>query len=60
LAGADHAIVSGSGPTVVGILWGNDATQRAQKAVFELSPRFPGATVAEPVTASIALPDLVI
>ncbi len=56
-AGADHAIVSGSGPTVVGIWWGNGARERAQSAADGLRGQFPGAAVAEPVTVSVALPE---
>ncbi len=40
-AGADHALVSGSGPTVFGIFWGAE--------VPELARRLPGAVVALPV-----------
>jgi 4-diphosphocytidyl-2-C-methyl-D-erythritol kinase len=56
-AGADQAIVSGSGPTVVGIWWGPEALNLAESAAASLQGRFPGATVAEPVTVSFALPE---
>jgi 4-diphosphocytidyl-2-C-methyl-D-erythritol kinase len=55
-AGADQAIVSGSGPTVVGIWWGEDAPGHAAGAAAALSDSFPGAVAAEPVTAAFALP----
>jgi 4-diphosphocytidyl-2-C-methyl-D-erythritol kinase len=49
-AGADHALVSGSGPTVFGIFWGADG--RAQTAAAALSASFPGTTAAAPVDVS--------
>jgi 4-diphosphocytidyl-2-C-methyl-D-erythritol kinase len=51
-AGASHALVSGSGPTVVGIWWGEEAHARAAAAVAGLAREFPGAVVAEPVGGS--------
>lgn len=57
-AGAEHAMVSGSGPTVVGIWWGADAAGRAGAAVRLLRDRHPHAVVAEPVTAEYAAPSL--
>jgi 4-diphosphocytidyl-2-C-methyl-D-erythritol kinase len=48
-AGADRALVSGSGPTVVGIWWGQDAAARAASAHASLANRFPKATPALPV-----------
>jgi 4-diphosphocytidyl-2-C-methyl-D-erythritol kinase len=48
-SGADAAIVSGSGPTVVGIWWGEDAAERASFAERDLSDRYPGAALAVPV-----------
>lgn len=53
-AGADHALVSGSGPTVVGIFHGPDGPQAAEAAARELRERFPGATGARPVDAAFA------
>jgi 4-diphosphocytidyl-2-C-methyl-D-erythritol kinase len=47
-AGADRALVSGSGPTVAGIWWGQDAATRAASAQQSLVNRFPRATVALP------------
>ncbi|HEX3804084.1 MAG TPA: hypothetical protein VHV75_14700 [Solirubrobacteraceae bacterium] len=58
-AGAEHAMVSGSGPTVVGIWWGEDARIRAARAASVLGEEFPGALVADPVTAEFALPSLI-
>jgi 4-diphosphocytidyl-2-C-methyl-D-erythritol kinase len=49
-AGADHALVCGSGPTVAGLFWGQDGLARAQAAAAELS----GACVVSPVTGSQA------
>jgi 4-diphosphocytidyl-2-C-methyl-D-erythritol kinase len=57
-AGAEHAMVSGSGPTVVGIWWGPEAATRALHAVGELGERYPGAVAARPVDAQFALPSL--
>jgi 4-diphosphocytidyl-2-C-methyl-D-erythritol kinase len=49
-AGADGALVSGSGPTCAGLWWGEDGHERAEAAATTLVPRFPGATVVVPVT----------
>lgn len=35
-AGADHALVTGSGPTVFGLFWGPDAVGRAKAAAGEI------------------------
>jgi 4-diphosphocytidyl-2-C-methyl-D-erythritol kinase len=53
-AGADHAFVSGSGPTVVGLFWGARAESAANRAALELRDRFPGAVAARPVTPAFA------
>jgi 4-diphosphocytidyl-2-C-methyl-D-erythritol kinase len=53
-AGADRALVSGSGPTVVGIFHGPDGFGAAEAAAAELRGRFPGATGAHPVDAAFA------
>jgi 4-diphosphocytidyl-2-C-methyl-D-erythritol kinase len=53
-AGADHALVSGSGPTVIGLFHGRDGTARAESAVAALRGRFPGAVAAHPVDAAFA------
>jgi 4-diphosphocytidyl-2-C-methyl-D-erythritol kinase len=50
-AGAEHALVCGSGPTCAGLWWGADAHDRAEAAVSALVPAFPNATAALPVTA---------
>jgi 4-diphosphocytidyl-2-C-methyl-D-erythritol kinase len=55
-AGADQALVTGSGPTVVGIFAGPEGTERARRAAEALRSRFPGACAAEPVTADFAAP----
>lgn len=52
--GARHALVSGSGPTVVGIFVGADGPAAAQAAAGELRARFPGASGAHPVDAAFA------
>ena len=53
-AGADHALVSGSGPTVVGIFQGPGGPAAAEAAAAALRDRFPGATGARPVDAAFA------
>ena len=58
-AGAEHALVSGSGPTVVGIWWGSGARERAAEAADPLVRSYPRAVVAEPVTAEYAAPSLI-
>jgi 4-diphosphocytidyl-2C-methyl-D-erythritol kinase len=55
-AGSEHAIVSGSGPTVLGLFWGEDAATRANVGVAALAGRYPGATTAVPVDASFGFP----
>ncbi len=57
-AGAGHAMVSGSGPTVVGIWWGLGAVGRAFAAAQRLRAEHPLAVAAEPVTAEYAAPSL--
>ena len=49
-AGADQAIVCGSGPTVIGVFWGASAFSRAKAAVETVRPRFPGAVAVEPLS----------
>jgi 4-diphosphocytidyl-2-C-methyl-D-erythritol kinase len=53
-AGADGALVSGSGPTVVGIFHGPEGVPAAEAAARELRSGFPGATAARPVDAAFA------
>ncbi len=48
-AGCERAIVCGSGPTVIGICWGQDATARVEAARARLAPRFAGAAAVRPV-----------
>lgn len=56
--GAQHSMVSGSGPTVVGIWWGPDAAAAAEVAARALAADHPGACSATPVTADFAMPGL--
>ncbi|HUE27827.1 MAG TPA: hypothetical protein VMP89_13710 [Solirubrobacteraceae bacterium] len=56
--GADHAFVSGSGPTVVGLYWGEDAALDADAAVESLGERFPAATSAVAVEPELGAPEL--
>jgi 4-diphosphocytidyl-2-C-methyl-D-erythritol kinase len=51
-AGAEQAIVSGSGPTTVGIWWGKGSADAAAQAANTLSARFPGAQTALPFSGS--------
>lgn len=55
-AGVDAALVSGSGPTVFGLLWGGDAAERANAVAAELSGRYPGACAAVPVDEGFGQP----
>jgi 4-diphosphocytidyl-2-C-methyl-D-erythritol kinase len=55
-AGAESAFVSGSGPTVVGLVWGEDAADRADALAAELSGRYPGACAAVPVAEGFGQP----
>ena len=55
-AGAEHSLVSGSGPTVLGLLWGADARQRAAKVQAALRDRFPGIKTAVPVDPAFGDP----
>lgn len=57
-AGAEQALVSGSGPTVVGLWWGPRAADRAAAAARRLRPHHPAATVAVPVDAGFAAASL--
>lgn len=51
-AGADDVMVCGSGPTVIGIYWGEDSATRAESAARHVAGGFPGATAAVPVSSS--------
>jgi 4-diphosphocytidyl-2-C-methyl-D-erythritol kinase len=50
-AGADEALVSGSGPTVIGLYWDEDGRERAERSAVELRARFPGAAAVAPVSS---------
>ena len=47
--GADRALVSGSGPTVLGLYWGGP--ERADQAAAELRPRFPRVGAVAPLSS---------
>jgi 4-diphosphocytidyl-2-C-methyl-D-erythritol kinase len=51
VAGAENVLVCGSGPTVAGVYWGDDAEPRAQAAVAAVGGSFPRATVVRPVAS---------
>jgi 4-diphosphocytidyl-2-C-methyl-D-erythritol kinase len=53
-AGADVALVSGSGPTVLGLFAGSRGPARARAATRALAERNPAPLTAEPVTAGFA------
>jgi 4-diphosphocytidyl-2-C-methyl-D-erythritol kinase len=55
-AGADHAIVCGSGPTVAGLFWGTDGSERAREVANRLGERFPGTCMAKPVDTGFGAP----
>jgi 4-diphosphocytidyl-2-C-methyl-D-erythritol kinase len=55
-AGADHALVCGSGPTVAGLYWGADCRDRAKAAAATLAERYPGAASAAPVSGDFGFP----
>jgi 4-diphosphocytidyl-2-C-methyl-D-erythritol kinase len=48
-AGAEAALVCGSGPTCAGVWWGPDAPAHADVAIRTLVPDFPAASIAVPV-----------
>ena len=48
-AGADNAIICGSGPTVVGLFWGADGGSRAREAASELRAEHPLVLAVDPV-----------
>jgi 4-diphosphocytidyl-2-C-methyl-D-erythritol kinase len=54
--GADTTMVCGSGPTVLGLFWGEDGLTPANAAARELRRRFPGAVAAVPVGAEFGAP----
>lgn len=53
-AGAEHAFVSGSGPTVVGLFARANGPERARRAVAALAGRVPAPIAAETVDAGFA------
>jgi len=55
-SGAEHAMVSGSGPTVFGLFFGADAETQAEKAAARLAARYPGASSAAPVSEDFGAP----
>ena len=55
-AGAEHAFVCGSGPTVAGLYWGDDAPSRAALGAADLAHRFPRAGSAAPVPRGYGFP----
>jgi 4-diphosphocytidyl-2-C-methyl-D-erythritol kinase len=55
-AGATHAMVSGSGPTVLGLCIGPEADAMAQDAAAALADRYPGATAGAPVSEEFWAP----
>src|SRR5262249_20101723 len=58
-AAADLELVCGSGPTVAGLFWGSDASERALAAATALRERYPDAVAAAPVGAEFASPRVV-
>ena len=48
--GAEEAIVCGSGPTVIGIYWGDQGIDRARDDAQKLRRRFPGAAAVLPTS----------
>lgn len=55
-AGAAHSMVSGSGPTVLGLFTGPEASVLAAEAAGALIDRYPGATDASPVSEEFGVP----
>ena len=47
-AGADQTLVCGSGPTVMGIYWGEPGRAQAWKGLRELRRKYPGTVLATP------------
>lgn len=52
-AGAQREIVCGSGPTVIGLFWGEDGWARASAAAVEVHGRFPGAVAVRPLLRGV-------
>ncbi len=55
-AGADNAIVCGSGPTLIGLFWGADGGGRAREAASRLRAEHPGVVTADPVRGGDGAP----
>jgi 4-diphosphocytidyl-2-C-methyl-D-erythritol kinase len=55
-AGADHALVCGSGPTVAGLFVGDEGRERAAEAELALAGRYPEAYAATPVGEAFGAP----
>jgi 4-diphosphocytidyl-2-C-methyl-D-erythritol kinase len=55
-AGVDRVFVCGSGPTVCGLCWGEDGSERADAAASGLADRFPRATAVLPVDSDFGTP----
>lgn len=56
--GAEHALVCGSGPTVIGLRWDSDCVRWAEQAAAELASDFPGSRLAHPVGRGSGAPSL--
>lgn len=54
--GAAHAMISGSGPTVLGVFFGLEAGALAAEATDALAERYPGATAGTPVSEDFGAP----
>jgi hypothetical protein len=52
-------MVSGSGPTVVGLWWGERARSSAEEAARGLRTHYPRAQPADPVDPSVGVPAVV-
>jgi 4-diphosphocytidyl-2-C-methyl-D-erythritol kinase len=55
-AGADRALVCGSGPTVIGVFWGLSAVSRAAAAADAVRVRFPLAVAVQPLRGGVTAP----
>jgi 4-diphosphocytidyl-2-C-methyl-D-erythritol kinase len=58
-AGAEHAIVSGSGPTVVGLWWGDGAQVAAEQAARGLRARYARVETVVPVEPGAGVPEVI-
>lgn len=56
--GAEHALVCGSGPTVIGLRFDPDCVQWAEQAAATLAGEFPGSRLAHPVGRGFGAPSL--